>query len=90
MVHFIRQLQAFYQLEVIECSWQAFEELVNKNTNGLDGLMEAHKEYLGRLVSRILLVNPRSRSEVSLFFFPSLSVQSAVSMGERMELSSRK
>lgn len=67
MVHFIRQLQAFYQLEVIECSWQAFEDLIAKNDDGLDGLMEAHKEYLQRLVSRILLVMPKySKGEVSL------------------------
>ncbi|CDZ98040.1 Gamma-tubulin complex, DGRIP91/SPC98 component [Phaffia rhodozyma] len=61
MVHFIRQLQAFYQLEVIECSWQAFEELIQKNEDGLDGLMSAHKEYIGRLITRILLVT-HSRS----------------------------
>ena len=57
MLHFIRQLQAFYQLEVIECSWQAFEELIAKNEDGLDGLVKAHREYLGRLMTRILLVS---------------------------------
>lgn len=57
MTHFVRQLQAFYQLEVIECSWAAFEELIAKNEDGLDGLMKAHREYLGRLMTRILLVS---------------------------------
>jgi hypothetical protein len=57
MLHFVRQLQAFYQLEVIECSWQAFEELIAKNEDGLDGLVKAHREYLGRLMTRILLVS---------------------------------
>jgi gamma-tubulin complex component 3 len=64
MVHFIRQLQAFYQLEVIECSWEAFEELIVKNEDGLDGLMKAHKEYLRRLVARVLLKAPEGSSDV--------------------------
>ena len=69
MVHFIRQLQAFYQLEVIECSWQAFEELVTKNEDGLDGLLSAHKEYLERLVSRILFHDRYTTREVSRISF---------------------
>ena len=69
MIHFVRQLQAYYQLEVIECSWQAFEETIAKNDDGLDGLISAHKAYLGRLVTRILFQVPGSRDKVVSTFF---------------------
>ncbi|WVQ93414.1 hypothetical protein IAU59_000485 [Kwoniella sp. CBS 9459] len=67
MVHFLRQLQAFYQLEVIECSWQALMEFVNKREGDLDALIAAHREYLSRVVRKVLLLSTkRDKEEILL------------------------
>ncbi|KAG0144469.1 hypothetical protein CROQUDRAFT_47284 [Cronartium quercuum f. sp. fusiforme G11] len=59
MVHFIRQLCSFVQLEVIECGWQSFESTVMVDGGDLDSLVEAHRVYLDRLVSKGMLLNPK-------------------------------
>ncbi|OCF44974.1 gamma-tubulin complex component 3 [Kwoniella heveanensis CBS 569] len=67
MVHFLRQLQAFYQLEVIECSWQALMEFVNKREGDLDALISAHRGYLSRVVKKVLLLSTkRDKEEILL------------------------
>ncbi|OCF57900.1 gamma-tubulin complex component 3 [Kwoniella mangroviensis CBS 10435] len=63
MVHFLRNLQAFYQLEVIECSWQAFIDFTEKREGDLDALIAAHREYLGRVVRKVLLLSSRRDKE---------------------------
>lgn len=65
MVHFMRQLQAFSQLEVIECSWKELMEFVKKKEGDLDGLIQAHRNYLDRMVKKILLMSPKAGKEVS-------------------------
>ena len=42
MIHFIRQMEAYCQLEVIECSWKILLEFIQKREGDLDALIEAH------------------------------------------------
>jgi gamma-tubulin complex component 3 len=65
MVHFVRQMQAFCQLEVIECSWQALEEFTRKREGDLDALIQAHRTYLDRIVRKVLLLGSKREKEVS-------------------------
>lgn len=58
MVHFLRNLQAFCQLEVIECSWAALLDVTDKRDGDLDALISAHRTYLDRVVRKILLLGP--------------------------------
>ena len=64
MIHFIRQLQAFCQLEVIECSWKELMDFVTKKEGDLDGLIQAHRNYLDRMVKKVLLMSPKAGKEV--------------------------
>ncbi|KAH9077122.1 gamma-tubulin complex DGRIP91/SPC98 component [Lactarius deliciosus] len=66
MIHFIRQMTAFCQLEVIECSWKALVDFVNKKEGDLDALIGAHRAYLDRMVKKILLIGPKAGKEESL------------------------
>lgn len=59
MIFFIRQLQYYCHLEVIGCSWQVLEEFVEKKEGDLDSLIEAHRTYLQRLVTKALLIGGR-------------------------------
>ncbi|KAF5344118.1 hypothetical protein D9758_008907 [Tetrapyrgos nigripes] len=63
MIHLIRQMQAYCQLEVIECSWKTLVEFLNKREGDLDAMIEAHRSYLGRLVKKILLLTSKSGRE---------------------------
>ncbi|KAK7470598.1 Microtubule-nucleating Tub4p (gamma-tubulin) complex component [Stygiomarasmius scandens] len=63
MIHLIRQMQAYCQLEVIECSWTTLVEFLNKREGDLDAMIEAHKSYLGRLVKKIMLLTSKSGRE---------------------------
>ncbi|SGY14470.1 BQ5605_C010g06192 [Microbotryum silenes-dioicae] len=60
MTFFIRQLQYYCHLEVIACSWQVLEEFALKKEGDLDSLIEAHRVYLRRLVTKALLIQPKS------------------------------
>jgi len=66
MVHFLRQLQAFCQLEVIECSWQALMDFTDKREGDLDALIAAHRTYLDRVVRKVLLLGSKRDKQVSL------------------------
>ncbi|CAK9781244.1 unnamed protein product [Cutaneotrichosporon oleaginosum] len=59
MVHFLRNMQAFCQLEVIECSWAALRKTTDRRDGDLDALIFAHRTYLDRVVRKILLLGPR-------------------------------
>jgi gamma-tubulin complex component 3 len=63
MVHFLRQLQAFCQLEVLECSWKALLEVTDKRDGDLDSLIAAHRTFLDRVVRKILLTGSRGRED---------------------------
>lgn len=63
MVHFLRQLQSFTQLEVIECSWQALLDFTSKREGDLDALIVAHRRYLDRIVRKILLLGSGKRDK---------------------------
>lgn len=64
MIHFTRQIQAWCQLDVIECQWKSFMDFVNKKEGDLDAVIEAHQSYLDRIVSKILLRNSKVGKEV--------------------------
>lgn len=64
MIHFIRQLEAFCRLEVIECSWKILVDFLDKREGDLDSLIEAHRSYLDRVSKKIFLWNPKSGKEV--------------------------
>ncbi|KAF7352755.1 Spindle pole body component [Mycena venus] len=67
MVHFMRQMQAYCQLEVIECSWKVLHDFLNKKEGDLDAMIEAHRTYLDRMVKKVLLLSPKSgKQEVIL------------------------
>jgi len=67
MVHFLRQLQAYCQLEVIECSWAALVEFTSKREGDLDALIAAHRVYLSRVVKKVMLLgNKREKDEMLL------------------------
>ncbi|KAF9456030.1 gamma-tubulin complex DGRIP91/SPC98 component [Collybia nuda] len=63
MIHFVRQLQAYCHLEVIECSWKVLIDFLNKKEGDLDALINAHRMYLDRMVKKIMLLSPRAGKE---------------------------
>ncbi|KAF9075764.1 gamma-tubulin complex DGRIP91/SPC98 component [Rhodocollybia butyracea] len=63
MIHVIKQLQAYCQLEVIECSWKALVEFLNKREGDLDAMIDAHRTYLDRLVKKIMLLSSKAGRE---------------------------
>jgi gamma-tubulin complex component 3 len=67
MIHFVRQMQAFCQLEVIECSWKELIDFANKKEGDLDSLISAHRSYLDRMIKKILLLSPKAGREVLQF-----------------------
>ncbi|KZP17293.1 gamma-tubulin complex, component 3, partial [Athelia psychrophila] len=66
MIHFIRQMQAYCQLEVIECSWKILIDFLNKKEGDLDAMIDAHSSYLDRMVKKILLLSPKAGREENL------------------------
>lgn len=66
MIHFIRQVEAYCQLEVIECSWKILVDFVQKKEGDLDALIEAHRAYLDRMVKKVLLLSPKAGREENL------------------------
>jgi len=66
MIHFIRQLEAYCRLEVIECSWNALMDFLNKKEGDLDALIDSHGTYLDRMTKKILLWNSKPGKEETL------------------------
>ena len=66
MIHFIRQLEAHCNLEVIECSWQGLSNFIEKKEGDLDALIENHRMYLDRMVKKVLLLSPKAGREENL------------------------
>ncbi|GAC72826.1 gamma-tubulin complex, DGRIP91/SPC98 component [Moesziomyces antarcticus T-34] len=55
MVHFIRQMQGFAQLEVIEYSWNDLLHFFSRRQGDLDELISSHRAYLNALIGKVLL-----------------------------------
>ena len=66
MIHFIRQMEAYCQLEVIECSWKILLVFVQKKEGDLDDLIEAHRAYLDRMVKKVLLLSHKAGKEENM------------------------
>jgi gamma-tubulin complex component 3 len=64
MIHFIRQMQSFSHLEVIDVSWKRLVEFTRKKEGDLDALIEAHQTYLERIEKKVLLISSKSGREV--------------------------
>lgn len=63
MLFFVRQIEAYCHLEVIECSWIPLAEFLDKKEGDLDALILEHKKYLDRIVSKTLLQGGKRRKE---------------------------
>jgi hypothetical protein len=72
MIHFIRQMQAYCQLEVIECSWKILTDFLNKKEGDLDAMIDAHGSYLDRMVKKVLLLSPKVGREVGVIWLKHL------------------
>ncbi|KAF9247030.1 gamma-tubulin complex, component 3 [Melanogaster broomeanus] len=66
MIQFIRQMQAYCQLEVMECSWKILTEFFHKREGDLDAMIEAHRSYLDRMVKKVFLLSPKAGKEENL------------------------
>ena len=64
MIHFIRQMQAYARLEVVECSWMKLIDFLSKKEGDLDALIEAHRSYLDQMMKKIFLQSPKAGKEV--------------------------
>lgn len=69
MIHFIRQTQAYCQVEVIECSWEALHQFIQQKKGDLDSLIGAHRSYLDRIVKKVLLLTHKTGREVEAAIF---------------------
>ncbi|KAJ8515053.1 hypothetical protein ONZ45_g7474 [Pleurotus djamor] len=63
MIHFVRQTQAYCQLEVIECSWKDLVDFLNKKDGDLDAMIDAHRSHLDRMSRQIFLLSPKTGKE---------------------------
>jgi gamma-tubulin complex component 3 len=64
MIHFIRQMRAYCQLDVIECSWKILIDFLHKKEGDLDAMIDTHRSYLDRVVKKVLLLSPKIGKEV--------------------------
>lgn len=70
MIHFIRNIQAYCHLEVIECAWKDLMEFLRKREGDLDALIQAHHTFLDRLVKKVFLISSKPGKEVHLDILP--------------------
>ena len=59
-------MEAYCQLEVIECSWKILLDFVQKKEGDLDALIEAHRAYLDRMVKKVLLLSHKAGKEENM------------------------
>ncbi|KAG8914314.1 Microtubule-nucleating Tub4p (gamma-tubulin) complex component, partial [Tulasnella sp. 408] len=59
MIFFIRQLQSYTHLVVIEGCWKELQEFLKKKEGDLDSLIQAHRAYLERMETRSMLLRSR-------------------------------
>ncbi|KAF8757744.1 Gamma-tubulin complex DGRIP91 SPC98 component [Rhizoctonia solani] len=62
MIHFIRQMQSFSHLEVIDFRGSVLVEFTRKKEGDLDALIDAHQTYLERIEKKILGIGTQSGS----------------------------
>ncbi|WFD20765.1 Microtubule-nucleating Tub4p (gamma-tubulin) complex component [Malassezia caprae] len=63
MVHFVRQLQSFCELEGIAHAWQRLEHDLGACASDLDQLIETHRRYLHTLIHTTLLRGRRGQGD---------------------------
>ena len=66
MIHIIRQMQMYTQIEVIAVRWKNLLNFVHKKEGDLDSLIAAHKNYLDELVNKTLMISSKQGKEASL------------------------
>lgn len=54
MLHFVRELEHFCHLEVIDCAWSSLATFIDRGEGDLDALINAHADYINRLASKAL------------------------------------
>ncbi|KAG9010845.1 Microtubule-nucleating Tub4p (gamma-tubulin) complex component [Tulasnella sp. 427] len=59
MIFFIRQLQSYTHLIVIEGCWKELQEFLTKKEGDLDSLIQAHRAYLERMETRAMLLRSK-------------------------------
>lgn len=64
MVQFVRQLQGFCQLEVIEYSWDDLQTFFSRRQGDLDELIQSHRAYLNALIGKVLLRGGKRGAQV--------------------------
>lgn len=69
MIHVIRQMQMYTQIEVIAVRWKNLLSFVHKKEGDLDSLIAAHKFYLTELVNKTLMISGKQGKEVNHHFF---------------------
>ncbi|KAG8904031.1 Microtubule-nucleating Tub4p (gamma-tubulin) complex component [Tulasnella sp. 403] len=63
MIFFVRQFQTYVHLVVVEDCWNELQEFLKKKEGDLDSLIQAHRQYLQRVTTRILLLRNRQGKE---------------------------
>lgn len=69
MIHFVRQIQYYCHLEVMECSWQTLDNVLCKKEGDLDSLIDAHRTYLDTMVNKALLLSSKAGKEVRFMWY---------------------
>ncbi|KAF8591500.1 gamma-tubulin complex DGRIP91/SPC98 component [Ramaria rubella] len=59
MIHVIRQIQMYTQIEVIAVRWKNLLTFVQKKEGDLDSLIAAHQIYLDELVNKTLMISSK-------------------------------
>lgn len=67
MIHFVRQLQMYTQIEVIAVRWKNLFGFIHKREGDLDSLIQAHRTYVDELVKKTLMINGKPGREASQF-----------------------
>lgn len=67
-IHFVKQMQGFVNLEVIEYSWNDLVQLLSSHTAkkrplDLDELISSHRAYLNALIGKVLLRSSSSSAK---------------------------
>ena len=66
MIHVIRQMQMYTQIEVIAVRWKNLLTFVHKKEGDLDSLIATHKNYLEELVNKALMISGKQGKEACL------------------------
>ncbi|KLO19761.1 gamma-tubulin complex DGRIP91/SPC98 component [Schizopora paradoxa] len=67
MTHFIRQIQSYCHLQIIECQWKKLMDFIDKKEGDLDALITAHRTYVGNVTRKVLVQRDKLGKEGSVF-----------------------